>query len=148
MGYRWFQAQGITPLIGFSFGLSYTTFDIADVSVNAPDGANAPVTVTGSVTNTGPVAGAEVVQVYLGVPVESQPPKRLVGFKKVFVEPGESKQVTITIDPAATNHLFGVWDYGTQRFVTKPGEYTVYVGNSADNSPYTATFTVAEGTAQ
>jgi beta-glucosidase len=148
MGYRWFQAQGITPLFGFGFGLSYTIFDIADVSVNAPDGANAPVTVTGSVTNTGPVAGAEVVQVYLGVPVESQPPKRLVGFKKVFVEPGESKQVTITIDPAATNHPFGVWDYGTQRFVTKPGEYTVYVGNSADNTPYTATFTVAEAAAQ
>ena len=53
-----------------------------------------------------------MVQVYLGVPVESQPPKRLVGFKKVFVQPGESKQVTITIDPAATNHPFGVWDYG------------------------------------
>ena len=143
MGYRWFQAQGIEPLFGFGFGLSYTTFDIADVSVNAPDGANAPVTVTGSVTNTGPVAGAEVVQVYLGVPVEGQPPKRLVGFQKVFVEPGESKPVTITIDPAATNHPFGVWDYCTQSFVIKPGEYTVYVGNSADNTPHTTTLTVA-----
>ena len=69
IGYRWFQAQGIQPLFGFGFGLSYTTFDIADVSVDAPDGANAPVTVSASVTNTGPVAGAEVVQVYLGVPV-------------------------------------------------------------------------------
>ncbi|MFZ1116299.1 MAG: glycoside hydrolase family 3 C-terminal domain-containing protein [Propionibacteriaceae bacterium] len=143
MGYRWFQAQGIEPLFGFGFGLSYTTFDIADVSLNAPDGAKAPVTATGSVTNTGPVAGAEVVQVYLGVPVEGQPPKRLVGFQKVFVEPGESKPVTITIDPAATNHPFGVWDYCTQRFVIKPGEYTVYVGNSADNTPHTTTLTVA-----
>jgi beta-glucosidase len=142
IGYRWFQAQGIEPLFGFGFGLSYTTFDIADVSVNAPDGANAPVTVTGSVTNTGPVAGAEVVQVYLGVPVEGQPPKRLVGLQKVFVEPGESKPVTITIDPAATNHPFGVWDYCTRGFVTRPGEYTVYVGNSADSTPHTATLTV------
>ena len=91
IGYRWFQAQGIQPLFGFGFGLSYTTFDITDVSVDAPDGANAPVTVTASVTNTGPVAGAEVVQVYLGVPVEGQPPKRLVGFQKVSVEPGESQ---------------------------------------------------------
>jgi beta-glucosidase len=142
IGYRWFQAQGIDPLFGFGFGLSYTTFDITDVSVNAPDGANGPVTVTGSVTNTGPVAGAEVVQVYLGVPVEGQPPKRLVGFQKVFVEPGESKPVTITIDPAATNHPFGVWDYCTRGFVTEPGEYTVYVGNSADSTPHTATLTV------
>jgi beta-glucosidase len=73
--------------------------------------------------------------------VEGQPPKRLVGFQKVFVEPGESKPVTIIIDPAA-NHPFGVWDYCTRCFVTKPGTYTVYVGDSADNTPHTATFTV------
>jgi beta-glucosidase len=141
MGYRWFQSQGIKPLFGFGFGLSYTTFDITDVSVNAPDGANAPVTVTASVTNTGPVAGAEVVQVYLGLPVDGQPPKRLVGFQKVFIEPGESKPVMIIIDPAATHHPFSVWDYCTQGFVTEPGQYTIYVGNSADNTPHTATLT-------
>jgi beta-glucosidase len=142
MGYRWYQAQDIEPLFGFGFGLSYTTFDITDVSVDAPDGADAPVTVTASVANTGTVAGAEVVQVYLAVPVEGQPPKRLVGFRKVLVEPGAREAVTITIDPAATNHPFSVWDYCSQSFAIKPGEYTVYVGNSADNTPDQVTLTV------
>ena len=141
VGYRWFQAQDIDPLFGFGFGLSYTTFDIDGVAVDAPNGANAVVTVTASVTNTGSVAGAEVVQVYLGVPAAGQPPKRLVGFQKVFVEPGASQTATMVIDPAATNHPFSVWDDCTRRFVIKPGEYTLYVGNSAENTPHTATIT-------
>jgi beta-glucosidase len=143
VGYRWFQGQGIKPLFGFGFGLSYTTFDIADVLVDAPNSARSTATVTASVTNTGPAAGAEVVQVYLRIPVEGQPPKRLVGFQKVFLEPGASEPVTITIDPDATNHPFGVWDYCTRAFVTRSGEYTVYVGNSADNTPHTTTLTIA-----
>ena len=93
-------------------------------------------------TNTGPVAGAEVAQVYLGVPGEGQPPKRLVGFHKVLLEPGESQRVTITIDPAATNHPLSVWDYGSTRFVVPRGEYTVHVGTSSDDTPHTATISV------
>ena len=50
-------------------------------------------------------------------------------------------ECTALIDPAATHHPFGVWDYSTQGFVTKPGRYTIYVGNSADNTPHTATLT-------
>ena len=141
VGYRWFQAQGIEPLFGFGFGLSYTSFEITGVSVDAPSGASGPVTVTASVANTGAVARAEVVQVDHGVPVAGHPPQRLVGFRKVFVEPGASEAVTISIDPAATNHPFGVWDYCTQSFVTAPGDYTVYVGASAADTPHTATLT-------
>src|SRR5690606_35452420 len=118
--------------------LSYTTFELVDVSVAAPDGVNSPVTVTASLTNTGPVAGAEVVQVYVGVPAQGQPPKRLVGFEKVFLEPGTSQPVTITIDPTTTNHPFEVWDLCTRAFQTVPGAYTIYVGTSADDTPHTA----------
>jgi beta-glucosidase len=143
MGYRWFQANDIQPLFGFGFGLSYTTFEISEVSVDAPDGVNAPVTVTATLANTGPVAGAEVVQVYLGVPAQGQPPKRLVGFQKVFLEPGTSQRVTATIDPAATHHPFAVWDYCTHGFRAVPGDYTVYVGTSADDTPHTALVAVS-----
>ncbi|GGC96520.1 glycosyl hydrolase [Tersicoccus solisilvae] len=139
MGYRWFQGQGIEPLFGFGHGLSYTTFDVADVAVDAPDGVRAPVMVTASVTNTGPVAGAEVVQVYLGVPADGQPPKRLVGFAKVAVEPGATERVSMVIDPDATNHPFAVWDYATRSFAPVAGDYTVYVGTSAANTPHTVT---------
>jgi beta-glucosidase len=139
IGYRWFQGQGIEPLFGFGFGLSYTTFDLTNVLVDAPDGTAAAVTVTATLANTGPAAGAEVVQVYLGVPAQGQPPKRLVGFQKVFLEPGESRPVTISIDPEATHHPFGVWDYCSQAFRTVPGDYTVYVGTCADHTPHAAT---------
>ena len=129
MGYRWFQSQGIKPLFPFGYGLSYTSFELSGFSVtpSQTDGKS-PITVNVTVTNTGKVAGAEVVQVYLGIPIKGQPPKRLVGFQKVYLEPNESREVTITIDPIATNHPMSVWDYYDHDFVVKPGEYTVYLG--------------------
>ncbi|MGM9931491.1 beta-glucosidase [Pradoshia sp.] len=143
MGYRWFQSQGIKPLFPFGYGLSYTTFELSGFSVTPEqtDGKS-PIAVKVTVTNTGKVAGAEVVQVYLGIPVHGQPPKRLVGFQKVHLEPNESREVTITIDPAATNHPMGVWDYYEHDFVVRPGEYTVYVGTSSEDTPYKGTVVV------
>jgi len=143
VGYRWFQAQGITPLFSFGFGLSYTTFELSDVAVSTTDtDGTRPVQVSLTVTNTGSVAGAEVPQVYLGVPSKDQPPKRLVGFTKVFLEPGEVQRVTITVDPAATNHPLSVWDPCTNAFVVPRGEFTVHVGTSSDDTPHTATVQV------
>ena len=143
MGYRWFQSQGIKPLFPFGYGLSYTSFELSGFSVtpSKTDGKS-PIEVTVTVTNTGKVAGAEVVQVYLGIPVQGQPPKRLVGFQKVYLEPNESREVTITIDPMATNHPMGVWDYYKRDFVVKPGEYTVYLGTSSEDTPYKGTVVV------
>lgn len=144
MGYRWFQSQGIDPLFCFGYGLSYTTFELADVAVDSAgfDGAR-PVTVRARLTNTGERAGSEVVQVYLGVPVDGQPPKRLVGFAKQHLEPGESCQVEIVIDPAATNHPFSVWDYCSRDFAVRPGDYTVYVGTSCADTPFATVLNVS-----
>jgi beta-glucosidase len=144
MGYRWFQSEGIKPLFPFGYGLSYTSFELSDFSVT-PAGSvgKSPITVKVTVTNTGKVAGAEVVQVYLGIPVAGQPPKRFAGFKKVFLEPNQSREITITIDPSATNHPLSVWDYCVRDFVVKPGEYTVYLGTSSEDTPFNATVVVA-----
>lgn len=114
MGYRWYQANGVPPRFPFGYGLSYTTFALQDVSVDAGERPGTdPITVRARVTNTGAVAGAEVVQVYLGFPTSAgQPPKRLVGFAKVQVEPGATERVEIVVDPAATNHPLSVWSRG------------------------------------
>ncbi len=143
MGYRWFQSQRIEPLFPFGFGLSYTTFELSGFSVTptTTDGT-APITVTVTVANTGARPGAEVVQVYLGVPVEGQPPKRLVGFAKVHLDPGSSEQVSITIDPTATHKPFSVWDYGARGFAVPSGAFTVHVGTSSADTPFQATVAV------
>ncbi len=76
MGYRWCQSQGIKPLFEFGHGLSYTSFDISEIAVSATELApDVSLTVTARAINTGDHDGAEVVQVYLGIPVDGQPPK-------------------------------------------------------------------------
>ncbi len=142
MGYRWFQSQEIKPLFPFGYGLSYTSFELSGFSVTPSTDGKSPITVNVTVTNTGKVAGNEVVQVYLGIPVNGQPPKRLVGFQKVYLEPNESREVTITIDPTTTNHPMSVWDYYEHDFVVRPGEYTVYLGTSSEDTPYKGTVAV------
>jgi beta-glucosidase len=95
------------------------------------------------IENTGDVAGAEVGQVYLGLPASAnQPPKRLVGFDKVTLNPGEKQRVTVTIDPGASNHPLSVWDEASDKWATPNGEYTVYVGNSSDNVALQQTITI------
>jgi len=140
IGYRWYDANvsgecGLSadktnPCIAFPFGhgLSYTSFELSDPGVKR-DGDKYIVSV--AVTNTGAREGAEVVQVYLGIPAEGQPPKRLVGFEKLNLEPGATQELVISIDPAATNHPLGVYDAATKQFVNPTGTYQVYVGTSS-----------------
>ncbi|NOV00026.1 glycoside hydrolase family 3 C-terminal domain-containing protein, partial [Paenibacillus planticolens] len=149
MGYRWYDAHGIDPLFAFGHGLSYTDFKISnlDVTQRITDGTS-PIQVSFLVKNTGDVAGAEVPQVYLGLPENAkQPPKRLVGFKKIWLAPGEEKQVTVTINPAATNHPLSIWNADTDAWTTLNGQYKVYVGNSSDNIALNDFFTVNDAIA-
>ncbi|QGF23927.1 beta-glucosidase [Raineyella fluvialis] len=146
VGYRWYQARGIEPLFPFGFGLSYTTFELSEVSVEtgARPGTD-PITVRATVANTGGVAGAEVVQVYVGLPAElGRPPRRLVGFAKVRVEPGASEQVEMVVDPAATHHPLSVWSDAAHAFVTPAGEYTLYIGTSSEDTPFRRSFTLTD----
>jgi beta-glucosidase len=133
IGYRWYDARNVAPAFPFGHGLSYTTFRISSLEVvpKVSDGIH-PITVRFLVENTGRRDGAEVPQVYLGLPASAgEPPKRLVGFQKVMLRPGEKKMFAITIDPAASHHPLGYWDSVTQRWVVAAGEHIVYVGSSS-----------------
>lgn len=101
-----------------------------------------PVQVTARVTTTGGRHGAEVVQVYVAVPADGQPPKRLVGFQKVWLDPGESAEVSIPLDPTATAKPLSVWDYGIRGFRVVDGEHRVLVGTSSEDTPHELTLTV------
>jgi beta-glucosidase len=135
IGYRWYDAKGVTPAFAFGHGLSYTTFTISQLEVTprVSDGSH-PIKVQFFVENIGSRAGAEVPQVYLGLPSSlGEPPKRLVGFQKVKLEPGEKRRVEITIDPKASNHPLGHWDSAAQGWSIADGAYSVHVGNSSRN---------------
>jgi len=135
IGYRWYDAKGVTPAFSFGHGLSYTTFSISklEATPKKTDGTK-PIMVQFFVENTGTRCGAEVPQVYLGLPTSiGEPPKRLVAFEKVWLNPGEKRKIQISIDPNATNHPLGYWESSTQKWVIAEGDYQVYVGNSATN---------------
>ena len=133
VGYKWYDSQGLTPLFPFGFGLSYTTFSITNASVvNNFSSGNPNFQVNFTLTNTGSVAGAEVAQVYLGFPAATgEPPKRLVGWQKVFLQPGASQQVTIEVDADDSSEPLGIWNVDYNAWVIQPGTYTVYLGNSS-----------------
>ncbi|MFF4583012.1 beta-glucosidase [Streptomyces sp. NPDC001389] len=126
-GYRWYDKQGVTPLFPFGHGLSYTTFDYRDLAVERTS-TGAAVRVT--VRNSGPVAGKETVQVYLGPsPLVSAPQavRKLAAYTKVSLEPGEEKRVTVPVDARQLQY----WDTGRHAWTGAPGPRAVSVGSSS-----------------
>lgn len=120
-----------TPLYPFGFGLSYSDFTFGDPSLSSSTiAAGEGVTVRVSVTNEGSMAGDEVVQAYLRDQISSvtRPVKELAGFKRVTLQPGETRNVDVAIRPDA----FAFWGRDMTR-ITEPGEFTIMVGpNSRD----------------
>jgi beta-glucosidase len=134
VGYKWFDAQNIQPLFEFGYGLSYTTFSVSNVQLVPNSSPATGFQVTFDLKNTGSVAGAEVEQVYLGLPAGlGEPPLRLVGWGKVPLQPGATQHATITVDASSSSHPLSYWDTSSSGWVVAPGNYTVYLGNSSRN---------------
>lgn len=139
VGYRWYDQNDLTPLFPFGYGLSYTTFTLANLTV-APQASNDGLaTVEVDVTNTGARAGSEVVQLYLSHPAEAgEPPNLLRGFRKVTLEPGETKRLGFQLDGRAMS----IWDTKRHRWVARAGAYTFRVGRSSRDLPLDEAFTL------
>ena len=136
---RYRDLRTCDPLFPFGFGLSYTTFDVSDLQLSRSSvPRDGKVVATVKVTNTGDVAGDDVAQLYLHDPVASisQPVRRLRGFERVSLDPGQSTTVRFTLDASD----FGFYD-NRGKFVVEPGAIDVYAGDDS-TATLTRTFQV------
>jgi beta-glucosidase len=126
VGYRWYGARGIEPLIPFGHGGSYTTFEWGEPTLTATAD---DVVVEVPVTNTGARRGSDVVQLYVSArePVVVRPPKQLAGFAKVEIDPGETAVARVVVCARA----FARWDIASRGWVVDPGVYDLVVAASA-----------------
>ena len=148
VGYRHYDEKNIAPLFAFGHGLSYTTFAYRGLKVSPEtatfSGPRQPkVSVELEISNTGKIAGAEVAQLYVGMPSTAvpQPPKQLKAFQKVFIVPGKSAHVRFQLDASS----FSYWDVHTHEWRIAPGEYKLMVGSSSRDIRMERTITVRAG---
>jgi beta-glucosidase len=132
VGYKWYEKQGVQPLFPFGFGLSYSRFAYTDLKVETV--ANR-IVVHVEVSNTGRVAGAEVAQLYIGPRDPSagnlwEAKRRLAGFVKVNLKPGERRRVSVTVEPLLT----GFYDETRHRWRIAAGDYEVTLSKDATHS--------------
>jgi beta-glucosidase len=130
VGYRWMDKEKIKPLFAFGHGLSYTTFEYGKLRIEEDEMASkGTITFTIPVRNTGKIAGAETVQLYIADHKSAlpRPVKELKGFAKVFLEAGSSKNVSITIDKAALSYF----DDKKHEWVAEPGDFEALAGSSS-----------------
>jgi beta-glucosidase len=134
LGYRYFDEKRVEPLFPFGHGLSYTTFEYSDLKVEQ----DPELTVQLTVKNTGPLAGKEVVQIYVADPVSSlpRPPKELKAFAKVELQPGESKSVNFKLNQRALSFF----DPRKMAWIAEPGNFEILAGRSSRDIRLKASF--------
>lgn len=141
VGYRYYDAKDIEPLFPFGFGLSYTRFEYANLKLSATEiAAGGSLEVSVDVRNVGTRAGKEIVQLYVRDPESRlvRPPKELKGFRKVALEPGETKTVTFTL----TEKELAYYDPALKRWVAEAGVFEVLVGSSSRDIRASGKFTL------
>lgn len=142
VGYRGFDRGGFEPQFCFGHGLSYTTFEMRNLTVEPKPNDRGAFVVSLDVTNTGKRAGAEVVQVYVA-DVESRVPRpvrELKGFARVELAPNQTKRVTVTLGKDA----FRFWDEKTRAWKVEPGDFEVAAGQSSRDLSLRKTVRVAD----
>ena len=130
IGYRYYEKAGVPVRFPFGHGLSYTSFEYSAIKLSSKKiDENAAVTVSFKVKNTGSVAGAEIAQLYVGDEESTifRPVKELKGFKKVYLEPGEEKEIKIELGRRA----FAFWNVNTNDWCVESGKFKIYVGASS-----------------
>jgi len=134
VGYKWYEVRHKQPLFAFGFGLSYTTYAYSGLSVDS-----ATKTVRFTVKNTGKRAGTEIAEVYARLPKGADEPyKRLAGWKRVTLAPGESQSITVAID----DRVLQTFDPEKNAWIMTKGEFQVMVGGSSEDTPLLASLLV------
>ncbi len=128
VGYKWYDAEKKQVLFPFGFGLSYTSYAYSGLTVKSGD----MLTVSFTVRNTGKRAGTEIAQVYASLPdAAGEPPKRLIGWARVELAPGEAKPISVSVD----RDRLTVYDEAADGWKLVPGNYTVLAGGSSQELP-------------
>ncbi len=136
VGYKWYDAKHKPVLFPFGYGLSYTTYSYADFKVEP---GSDTTTVSFTLKNTGSRDGEEIAEVYAALPDSAnEPPKRLVGFTKVALKAGESKNVTVTVP----RQYLSIYDEKSDQWKLVPGNYTFMAGGSSQELPLTSKVTL------
>jgi beta-glucosidase len=131
VGYKWYDNEKKPVLFPFGYGLSYTRYRYAALSLTSEKTIKATFTLA----NIGTRDGAEIAEVYAALPASAQePPKRLVGSSRVNLKAGEKQTVTVEIDPA----YLSIFDEAKNAWTLVPGDYTIMVGGSSQNLPLKA----------